>query len=79
VSDEESDGETQSTESLPGEQARLRVEAEGKWWKQVMLGLPRMKLRSETLPRIGEQCLVMTEKSGGWGCTARFRANGTSE
>jgi hypothetical protein len=50
VSEEESDEETQSTESLNGERAREQRETEAKWWKRVILGLPRMKLRSETLP-----------------------------
>jgi hypothetical protein len=34
------------------------------WWRRVMQSLPRLRVRSERQWSIGQQCLVMTGKSG---------------
>jgi hypothetical protein len=64
VSEEESDEEILATESTEKKQVQLTEESSATWWRRAMLGLPRMQLRSETLPRIGQQCLVLTGKAG---------------
>ncbi len=34
------------------------------WWRQVLSALPRMLVRSEKQPTIGQQCLVLKGKPG---------------
>jgi hypothetical protein len=61
--DEENKGNT-SEEEMSDHDSKATREKSSAWWKKVILSLPRMNVRSEQMPRIGEQCLVMKGKAG---------------
>jgi hypothetical protein len=61
--DEENKGNT-SEEEMSDQESNAAIEKSPAWWKKIILSLPRMSVRSEELPRIGEQCLVMKGKAG---------------
>jgi hypothetical protein len=58
--EEETDSETESKKNRTDK----REERSPGWWRLVLQGLPRLKIRSEKQWRIGERCLVMTGKAG---------------
>jgi hypothetical protein len=64
VTDEEEEKEDKARRNSGGSSSKRMDDKSAAWWRRVILTLPRMRVRSEEMPRIGQQCVVMTGKAG---------------